>query len=332
MIDVGKLRLARAEAQLLGGYRAGSAVEVAHRLVAVQGQDVRAAGLAIRARSTGLTPKESIDAGLVRTWLMRGTLQYVTAGDVHWLLDLLGPLNQAKDARRRTQLGLDDGLCTQAVAALPGLLADRPVGRDELRARLNAAGIVVPEATQAMPHLLAYAAAAGVLRLGDELSIGRPAYQPLGERTAEPLSREKALAELARRYVHGHGPTEPGDLAAWSGLSVRDAKEAFTLAAPEAPKRDAKQGVRLLGHFDPYLLGYADKSFVVPEPFTKRVRTGGGFVLPTVVVGGVAVATWSSSTGIVPFEVPFSADVEADVEAEVADITRFLEAQSPATA
>ena len=39
-----------------------------------------------------------------------------------------------------------------------------------------------------------------------------------------PISRDRALAELARRYLAGHGPANERDLARWSGLPLRDAQ------------------------------------------------------------------------------------------------------------
>ena len=87
---------------------------------------------------------------------------------------------------------------------------------------------------------------------------------------------EDALAELARRYLAGHGPAAPEDLAAWSGLALGRARHAFRLAgdgleeveldgrplwmpagAP-VPRSSAAAApvVRLLGRFDDYLLGW----------------------------------------------------------------------------
>lgn len=59
------------------------------RLLAVQAQDLRAARLAIRARTTGLTAAdvdaELEQATLVVTWLNRGTLHLVRSQDYWWL-------------------------------------------------------------------------------------------------------------------------------------------------------------------------------------------------------------------------------------------------------
>lgn len=73
----------RCAAQLLCGDRAGSAEEVARRLLAIQAQDPRGARLAVRARSAGLSASD-VDSALARrsmvvSWLNRGTLHLVRA-------------------------------------------------------------------------------------------------------------------------------------------------------------------------------------------------------------------------------------------------------------
>lgn len=46
--------------------------------------------------------------GIVRTWPMRGTLHFLAAADVHWMLELLTPRILSSSATRAAQLGLDD--------------------------------------------------------------------------------------------------------------------------------------------------------------------------------------------------------------------------------
>jgi len=76
-------------AQLLLGPPARSVGQVVDRLLAVQAQDLRAARLAVRARTTGLTAADvdrELDNGtLVVTWLNRGTLHLVRSQDYWWL-------------------------------------------------------------------------------------------------------------------------------------------------------------------------------------------------------------------------------------------------------
>jgi hypothetical protein len=88
-----------------------------------------------------------------------------------------------------------------------------------------------------------------------------------------PLVKEAALARLARRYVEAYGPAGPQDLAAWSGIPMRDARFAWELIAgdlipveiPGGPaylleerltwleEPMAQPDVRLLPKFDIYL-------------------------------------------------------------------------------
>ncbi|MGZ6868766.1 MAG: DNA glycosylase AlkZ-like family protein, partial [Frankiaceae bacterium] len=77
-------------AQLLSGSSATTALDVAERLLAIQGQDARGARLAIRARTVGLRSVDvdramTADRALVTTWLNRGTLHVVRSEDYWWL-------------------------------------------------------------------------------------------------------------------------------------------------------------------------------------------------------------------------------------------------------
>ncbi|MCM2389092.1 DNA glycosylase AlkZ-like family protein [Streptomyces albipurpureus] len=81
------MRLSRARSQALGGaVRESSAVAVVRRVFAIQAQDAVAADPGIRARADGIGPEEirrayEDERGIVRTWLMRGTLHTVPSED-----------------------------------------------------------------------------------------------------------------------------------------------------------------------------------------------------------------------------------------------------------
>ena len=57
----------------------------------------------------------------------------------------------------------------------------------------------------------------------------------LGERPK--IDRDRALAELARRYLVGHGPADERDLAKWAQLSLRDARAGLAAIASELDQR-----------------------------------------------------------------------------------------------
>ncbi|MGH2897864.1 MAG: DNA glycosylase AlkZ-like family protein, partial [Solirubrobacteraceae bacterium] len=90
------------------------------------------------------------------------------------------------------------------------------------------------------------------------------------------------------------------------------------------------QRVTLVGHFDPYLLGYASRDLVLDERHAKRIQSGGGFVAPAVLVGGRVVGTWGRARGgsLDPFE-PLSDNVLVTLERELADVVRFLAGCAP---
>jgi hypothetical protein len=154
----------------------------------------------------------------------------------------------------------------------------------------------------------------------------------LGEAPDPPSDEARAtgLAKLGRRYLAGHGPADAEDLAAWSGLPLRDARTALDgVRAPGSGAPAAPVPARLLPAFDPYLLGWRDRSFAVPEEHARRVHPGGGMLRATATVDGTAVGTWTArrsrgrlAVTIAPFA-PLPARAERALAAEAADVARF---------
>jgi hypothetical protein len=288
---------------------------------------------------------------------MRGTLHMVAAEDVGWLVGLLGPVFAAADRRRRLQLGLDDDLCERALAALPAVLAAGPLSRADLVRGLAAEGVRIDPSGQAPAHLVGYAALRGLVCRGPDLDGDQASYvlreDWVGPGQTGPVDRplgpDDALAELARRYLGGHGPAGPEDLAAWSGLPVGRARRAFELVAGElrelevdgrrlwapadAPAARSPAGdpvVRLLGRFDDYLLGWRGRDLVLDERFARRVAAG-GWVHPVVVVDGRVAGTWRAGraggrleVAVEPFAGRLPRGAGPGLEAEAADLGRFL--------
>ncbi|MEU5690402.1 crosslink repair DNA glycosylase YcaQ family protein [Actinosynnema sp. NPDC020468] len=270
-------------------------------VVALQAQDVPALRLAARARGV-----RELTGPVVRTWAMRGTLHLLAVEDL-WVVALLGPVFRAAGRRRRAQLGLADELCARALPALREVLTG-PLDRAAVVARLAEVGVVVDASTQAPAHLMAYAAFSGVLSRGLD-----DTYALLPD-----LPEPRGVDELWRRYRRAYGPATPDDFVAWSGLPKRTARDLPDLAAEDFPPDGT---VRMLGHFDPFLLGYRDRSALLDPAFAKRVQTGGGFLTPHVLVDGRVVATWRRDGRVFRVE-PFGA--RPDVSGEVSDLGVFL--------
>ncbi|TDQ04464.1 winged helix DNA-binding protein [Labedaea rhizosphaerae] len=296
------------------------------RVVGVQAQDTRAARLAVRARTEGLIASDVDDAvrrgEVVRTWAMRGTLHMLAAADVRWIVGLLGPRFAAANRGRRHRLGLDDDTLARGVAQLSDVLADEvPRTRAELMAAIS-----LELTGQAIPHLLGYAAQTGLLVRGPDAAKDEPTYV-LASQWLPPgsaLDESEAVARLAERYLAGYGPASVEDFAAWSGLPLGLARAGF--GAVSESTVDAKPPLRLLGHFDAYLLGYRDRRAMLAPELDHRIRAGGGMIMPAVLVDGRVAGTWAldrkawrvrteSFGGALPVR---------GLRAEVEDLRRFL--------
>jgi hypothetical protein len=333
-----RLRLGRLRAQrLTPADAAASTVDAVRHLIGVQAQIPSAAALALRVRTADAraedVARDTAPGGLlVRTWLMRGTLHLTATKDVDWLLAVLAPAVLRGSRRRHAELGLNSATLDRSADALVRLLEGGLATRSELFGGLAAQGI--DPAGQRGIHMIRHAALHGLLCCGPD--SGREQTWVRHEPApVASVGRDEALTELAGRYRAAYGPAGPRDLAAWSGLPASDAQRAWQLAAGVSNNqwpRPEPSTVRLLAHFDPYLLGYASRDHVVAEEHRRQVWTGGGYVLPTVIVDGWAVGTWRSEhrgdrlvVTVQPFESGhLSARVTAGIDAEVADLGRFL--------
>jgi len=337
-----QLLAARLTAQGLAGEPLKRPVDVAGRLLAVQGQDPRGARLAIRARTSGSSAADvdralTEDRSLLITWLNRGTLHLVRSEDYPWLQALTTPPLFASCARRLRHQGVSEDEAERAMKRIEAVLADEgPLVGKDLRERLRCADL--PTAGQAFIHLMFMAAARGILVRGP--MIGRQhAYALvrdwLGPR--KPVDRDAALVELARRYLVGHGPADDRDLARWAGLPLRDARAGLGAIASELVEREdglvdlAKRPPaaplpppRLLGAYEPVLLGWTSRDEIVGPH--KLLVTINGIFRPFALVDGRAVATWRLAGGKVTIEhlATVTKKAAAALEAEAEEVLEFL--------
>jgi len=334
---------ARLAAQGLSGPAARSPVDVVRRLLAVQAQDPRGARLSIRSRSVDLTAADvdlalSAPRSLLVTWLNRGTLHLVTAEDYWWLHPLTTAQLVTANARRLRQEGVSPAQGERGVdVVVDAVESDGPQTRAQLRHRLDAAG--VPTRGQALVHVLMAASVRGHVVRGP-MCDGDHAYVAVRSwlgAPPEPLERDEALARLARRYLAGHGPADARDLAKWAGVTLTDARHALSSIAAELTHRsDGLTDLaereppadppppRLLGPFDPLLLGWVSR-----EPFVgahRQIATTNGLIRPVALVDGRVVGIWALARGTVsiqPLE-PVPARVLDALGQDAADVLRFL--------
>jgi hypothetical protein len=342
------VRCARASAQLLAGRPERSAEAVARQLLAVQAQNLRAGRLAVRARTRGLTVSsvnaELESAAVVISWFQRGTLHLVCREDYPWLHGLAAPTLRVGNLRRLEQCGFPPGQARKAAGLVVRWLEDGPLRRAEIGERLEAAGYRLED--QALVHLLFLATLDGRIVRGPFRGAEQAFLRVrdwLGEEppVLEGDPRDRALGELARRYLAGHGPATVADLALWAGLPLRDATAGLEHVARQlvdagdgrVDLRDRRPVARrlpprLLPAFDAYLLGWRDRAFAVPREHMGEIRLG-GMIRPVALVDGVAVGAWSAPrsgrrvTVAIDYWDEVGEEARAALQAEAADVERF---------
>jgi hypothetical protein len=314
--------------------------------------------LALRARVRGLTNAAidkaiSVERSLVRIWALRGTLHLLAAADVRWIVALLGPSLRAAGKRRRLQLGLDEEKTARGQQLLRSLMHKQgPLNRSELVARLADRGFELDRKSQAPIHLIGAGALDGILCLGPDEPNGENTYVLMDEWVVADGGPAGGLArsELARRYLASYGPADVRDFAAWSGLTLGEARQGWpaedalvtfecegkilSLLKAGGPQQwraaARKPVVNLLPAFDTYLLGYADRTQIVAPEHHSEVYHGGQ-VVPVVLVDGLAAGVWRyERTGkrltiSVRAFGKFDTLIAERIEAEAEEIGRFWE-------
>lgn len=331
----------RLAAQLLSGPPATDVVEATRHLLAIQAQDPRAARLALRVRGAGAHVSAvdnalSNERSLIITWVNRGTLHLIAAEDEPLLHMLTTPHLRRSSDRRLRQEGVSAAAAERGIAAIVNALgADGPMTRAQIRSLLERAR--VPTAGQAMVHVLFRATLDGYIIRGPMVR-GEHAFALaadwLGKRPK--ISRDHALAELARRYLVGHGPADERDLAKWAQIPLRDARVGMAGIASELTQWpdglvDVRRSdvpalppPRLLGPFDPLLLGWRSREFVLDS--TKQVVTVNGIIRAIALIDGRAAGTWTIPGGHVELRLwrAHGRQATAALEHEASAVERYL--------
>ncbi len=313
--------------------------EVVARMGAVQAQDYLAAlwAVGLRARSANEQQIEQAlaDKTIVRTWPMRGTLHFVAAADVRWMLELLTPRVVAARQRRLQQLGLDEQVIARSADVVTkALQGGKQIARTELYHVLQQAN--VPTDGQRGIHILGWLAHDQLLCFGAREGK-QPTFTLLEEWVphAPMMQRDEALAALAQRYFTGHGPATLYDFMWWSGLTARDARVGLAAAASQLgheasggvdyyfaqalPAHQQVPNAFLLPAFDEYLVGYKDRSAVIDPAHMLQVNPGSnGVFSPIIVIDGRVVGVWKRAfkKDTVTLTIrPFTSFTEAEIEA-----------------
>jgi hypothetical protein len=307
--EVARLRLNN---QGVGLSRFKNPADVVRWFGAVQAQDylgsLWALGLRLRGANEVEVERAVAERAIVRTWPMRGTLHFVAAEDVRWMLGLLGARTLARAAGRYRQLGLDAATFAKSRRVLERALRGRQLTRSELAAALERQGIATD--SQRLIHLLNRSALEGLTcyaaRRGRQFTFALLDEWAPSNRS---LTREEALAELAARYFRSHGPATLQDFVWWSSLTTADARaglemirprllceiidgRTYLLSSSTPAFAEGKLAAHLLPAFDEYTVAYKDRGAVLQHSHTRVANAAFAVLGPTVVLDGQAVGTW----------------------------------------
>ncbi|MBI5848872.1 MAG: AlkZ family DNA glycosylase [Nitrospirae bacterium] len=288
--------------------------EVVKSLGAMQAQDYPGTLWAIGLRLPNATitniEQAIVDGSIIRTWPMRGTLHFVAAADIRWMLELLSPRIIESSASRFRELELDERTFTRCKNVFEKALAGgKQLTRAEMYEALEHDGIAVDK--QRGYHILRRAGQDRLICFGLPRSR-QDTFRLLDEYcpTTKILARDEAVCELTKRYFVSHGPATLEDFVWWSGLKVSDAKagleEAKTWLTQESVDgnvywmamnmpvfRHDPKAVYLLPGFDEYMLGYKDRSAALDPRHVQKICPGNnGMFAPTVIMDGRVVGTW----------------------------------------
>lgn len=317
---MGRLRLA---AQGLTGPGLGTVGDAVRWMTAMQAQDLQSALWAVGQRVPGARlgdVRGALDRGeIVRSWPMRGTLHLLAPEDLKWILAITSERLIRAMAGRHRELGITPADAqTARDAALLLVSGGRPATRAELFRAFEAAG--QSTAGQRGIHLLGILCQRAWLVQGPpDGNLQRVVAFDEWIKESRPLGREEGIAELLLRYLRSHGPATERDFSWWAGIPLTEVRAALAglkagLAelefegtrywlAPEtaALLDDGVPGARsvlALPGFDEFLLGYADRSLVLPAEHANKVVPGGnGMFKRTVVAAGEVVGTWAVARG-----------------------------------
>jgi hypothetical protein len=173
---------------------------------------------------------------------LRPTWHFVHRDDLRWLRALSAPRLHRANAGTYRRTGIDAAAAERSGRVLADAVqGGRHLTREQLAEQLQRAGFAA--SGLGLAYLIMHAEISGVLASGSPVrSPGgalKQTYALFDERVpagpVEPLPREEALAELARRYFTSRGPATVKDCADWSGVTMTDVRHGLARVLDSAP-------------------------------------------------------------------------------------------------
>ncbi len=345
--DIPFLRLS---AQHISGTEFRDVKDLLRYMGAVQSQDYRmgklAVGLRIKDANEQLVDKAIIDGDIIRTHVLRPTWHFVSSDDLHWMLELTASRIKSSMNGRHRELELTPAVFGKCKKIMREALAgSNHLTRDELLKLFMDAKIKTD--LNRASHLLAEAELSGLICSGIP-NENKQTYALTAERVKDSpgISREEALARLARIYFKSRGPATISDFSWWSGQNLTDARAGLKLVSEEFSSFSegtntywysdvdgnvaADDKLYLLPAFDEYLIGYTDRSAVLNLANAKRYVTLNGMFFPIIVFRGEVIGTWKRTIKNELVEIEFyyfgkvTKKIRKLADAEAAKLAEFI--------
>lgn len=318
--QVAAFRMARHH--LLSEPRAALATVCSH-VGGIQSQLPSAAELQFWARMPGLKKGEIQSAveqrrTLVKSSLMRQTIHLIPSSEFNIYINALKNSRRAAILQVMSRLNISpkegDGLSDLVVEAL----AAGPLTHGEIRK------LVLPSVSKKIKKWISLVGLPFRLAIVEGLICYGPreGAEVTYALTNQWLPKQKAISAgdaqriLLAVFLRAYGPARVQDFAKWSGISMKESKPVWDSMRDEMTEvsvegeinwalrkslpqlKDAgfsRPVLRLLPHFDPYLLAHASKEHLVGERHYKRIYRASAWISPVVLLNGRVAGIWSSS-------------------------------------
>jgi len=290
-------------------------------------QMMSAAELSIGIRTAGTTTadvRESLAPGgpVVKTYGPRGTIHLLPRRDLPlWCAALsAAPAAGSQPEGSRLTVSQEDAVIAAIATVLDSPAArNSPPDGDELDAAVVAltgpwaADLVMPAFGGMWPRwrqAIGTAAHRGVLAFGPNRGTRVTYVSPGIQVEVDP---DDAVGWLIARFLHSYGPATPREFARWMGVKPAwatnefrkvessltsvtfDGRNAYVGVGDEEWPEDRAPGLRLVPHFDPYVIGSFPRELVFPGAAADRaLARGQAGTHPVLLVDGVVGGVWHS--------------------------------------
>ena len=297
-------------------------VTISRDVCGVQAQIMSAAYLQFWTRNHSITRTQVETAlwkkrTLVKTSLMRQTLHLIPADEFWLYISALKPSRLAAPLRIMAKFGITRAEADDLTGLIMDALSAGALGRAEIAAGVR------PKVSKRVRAWMGRVWS--IVRLpvaegwicygsgeGNEVKLIRT--DQWLKTKARPMPPATAQHALLRKYLRAYGPATLQDFSHWSGIPISEVRPLRALLGDEFVEIDAggrksllhnndvaylntkapaQPSLRLLPHFDPYLLAHREKDHLLSRAHYKRVYRNQGWISPVVLMDGGIAGVWS---------------------------------------